>query len=1214
MASSIATTPSTTRTTRKRDRNDEDDDGIIINLERSAVGTPNSSSSIKNRNDPKQRNIDTSSTYTSPVATTSFLGRALSAVTSTVFKRRKVSSPTVHEQQHTEVASNGIDSTEKPITEDRIVTVAAAAASLPSRSKSQKSPHEQPKLFLSPRSPTRKVLQLDLYSNNGKSNYVNTAATSRNVINNYSTLMPYHNGPAPPISTLPPFQSSLLKQQQQQASNTSQKQITNMMTTSSAISNSNNPSFPFSSTDQILFSLSASNRKDQTNSLDFAFGRLRPKSRLFLHSSKSRNQYTNGDNKNKLSATETSKRILTALEEQKSLSLIPAPPEVSSYAKPVVSIFGGRDSYNSRLPGTHPFAPSLPPPPPPKQRLAQISMTLKPSTQLGQPSSITEIIKTTEEKQQQQQQPAAILPPMKSSEAIVTIHDSFLQIQPSTSFKEKSSHRKLPSRSQVQQHLQNIRRSKGYLESYQKLVKNVDTFADSFTGMTQENAVDDEIVNEVITELVEGQLQDHGDGIHDAPDGVVNSIISCQRERSAKRKPLHPKTTTGNDWWSTTNTPRAPEKVTNSATQPQRVSPTTTTAATVPVVASTPFSGPLLDKQRNNQVSHKITASGSQIKKSRLGGAEDLPYEPLKQVDANTLNPFGNKLDKPGPRDTAKSEPISSQADQQSNHTGDAITSDINFWGRHLLKPGQWKCSVCTVKNDATSSICTSCEAPKQQEQPKQIDGNGTGTKNSSTTTTAISINGEKSKEKVGFTFGTSTPSTFTSNNATTSASSGFSFGASTSANSTTVPKPFQFGSSTNEPGAPAGFTFGASSGFTTGATKLSSDATPSIGFTFGASSGFTAEAAKPSSDATTSNVVADSGSTGFLFGSASTETKAAVNDAAPAVSKLVSSSSSNIFNSSAIGSATPKSVTVPVVTHPPATVNSGSGGTAVTGQIAALIGADVSGGAGTSFGSSVGIPPPLSFGTSGTSAAAPAYSGFSFGAVPSTSSDSSRFQFSADASKVPSFEASNTKPATFAFSSGNTSASSSAPSSSFSFGAVPPATTQDPPILSFGTSNIAAPAPTPAIAPAPAPTVAGFSFGSASAPSINAQTATLSTGFTFGGSTSGQVGGMTGTIASNPFASTGINSSFQKDTSAPSMIATAPSSTFTFGSTAGSTPGFAAPMQPSFGAMQAPTSGLQQVSSSGSMPPGGGFSLGTGGSTGAKRRIIKAKRPSTSR
>jgi hypothetical protein len=54
--------------------------------------------------------------------------------------------------------------------------------------------------------------------------------------------------------------------------------------------------------------------------------------------------------------------------------------------------------------------------------------------------------------------------------------------------------------------------------------------------------------------------------------------------------------------------------------------------------------------------------------------------------------------------------------------------------------------------------------------------------------------------------------------------------------------------------------------------------------------------------------------------------------------------------------------------------------------------------------------------------------------------------------------------------------------------------------------------------------------------------------------------------------------------------------------------------MQPTFGAIQTPsTAGLQQAGGLGSMPPGG-FSLGTGGSTGAKRRIIKAKRPGASR
>jgi hypothetical protein len=68
---------------------------------------------------------------------------------------------------------------------------------------------------------------------------------------------------------------------------------------------------------------------------------------------------------------------------------------------------------------THPFAP------PPKQRLAQISTTQKPLSQLVQPS--TAINKTNIEKQQQ---PAAIIPPMKSSQAIVTIMILFFSDNP----------------------------------------------------------------------------------------------------------------------------------------------------------------------------------------------------------------------------------------------------------------------------------------------------------------------------------------------------------------------------------------------------------------------------------------------------------------------------------------------------------------------------------------------------------------------------------------------------------------------------------------------------------------------------------------------------------------------------------------------------------------------------------------------------------------
>jgi len=1257
MASSIATTPSAIRATRKRDRNDEDDDGIIINLESSAVQTPNSSNSNSTNNNPKQGNGDTTGNYASPIATTSFLGRALSAVTSTVFKRRKVSSPIVEEQQLAVIGNKGIDSTEKPRTDDRKVATAAAEPPM-SRSKS---PREQPKLFLSPRSPTRKVLQLDLYSSNGKSN-VQPAASSNNFTNNYSSMMPSHNGPAPPMSTLPPFQSSQLKQlqKQQQLSNTSLQNNTNMVATS-AIINPKIPSFPLSSTDQVLFSLNASNRKDPSNSLDFAFGRLRPKSRLFLHSSKASNQHPNTKNI-KLSATETSKRILTALEEQKSLSLMP-PPEASSYTKPAISIFGGRDSYNSRLPGTHPFAPTLPPPPP-KQRLAQISTTQRPLSQLVQPS--TAIIKTTKEKQQQQQpqQPAAIRPPrppMKSSQANVTIHDSLLQRQPSSTPVVPTSHRKLPSQSQVQKHLQNIRQRKGYLEPYQKIMKNVDTLADSFISTTQENAVvDDEVANDVITKLVEGQLQDHGDDvIHVALNNVNNFIISCQREGSSKRKPLHPKTTSGDAWISTMNSVQ--EKVTNSTTQPHRAPSMMTTTVTAPVTASTPYSCPLLDKQRDNQVSNKITVSISQVKKSRLGDAGDVPYEPLKQVDSNTLNQF---VFKPGPRETAKSESISSQftahevqkEQKQSNHTADVTTSNSNFWGSHMLKPGQWKCSECMLKNDATRAKCASCEAPKPQEEQKQVEDkehikqstdnsnfwgphmlkpgqwkcsecmskndatrakcasceapkpqeeekqvedkqsikqstdNG-GTKHSLPTTMATSINGEISKEKGGFTFVTSTPSTFSSNGTTTALSTSFSFGASTSTNSIVAPKPFQFGPPTTEPGAPVGLTFGASSAFATGT-------------------------AKPSSDATTSSAVSDSGSTGFVFGSVSKETtKASTNDAIPALSQkpnsapessaIGSSSSNNILNSTTIGSATLTSVPVSVTTNP---VSSESGGTAVSGPIAVPMVADGSGGGRNSFGSSIGMAPPLLFGTSGTSATAPAFSGFSFGAVPSTLTDGSGFQSKADVATGLSFASSTTKPGTFAFGSGNTSTGSTAPSSSFTFGAAAPAATQDPAVLPFGTANTAAPAP------APAPAVGGFSFGSSSIPSVNAQPVASSTGFAFGGTTAGQVSGITGAAVSNPFATTGISGGFQKDTNAPS-IAAAPSSTFSFGSTAGSTPGFAAPMQPTYGAIPTPsTSGLQQVGGLGSMPPGGGFSLGTGGSTGAKRRIIKAKRPGASR
>jgi hypothetical protein len=121
---------------------------------------------------------------------------------------------------------------------------------------------------------------------------------------------------------------------------------------------------------------------------------------------------------------------------------------------------------------------------------------------------------------------------------------------------------------------------------------------------------------------------------------------------------------------STTNSIQ--EKVTNSTTKPHRAPSMMTTTATAPVTASTPYSCPLLDKQRDNQVSNKITESIPQVKKSRLGDAGDLPHEPLKQVDSNTLNQF---VFKPGPRETAKHESISSQCDPLSPHSSNSSSS-----------------------------------------------------------------------------------------------------------------------------------------------------------------------------------------------------------------------------------------------------------------------------------------------------------------------------------------------------------------------------------------------------------------------------------------------------------------------------------------------------------------------------------------------------------
>lgn len=276
------------------------------------------------------------------------------------------------------------------------------------------------------------------------------------------------------------------------------------------------------------------------------------------------------------------------------------------------------------------IAPTLPP----KQLLPQIPTASTPSLQFVMPSTkTTSTIKNASEEKEpkkQKKQPLALLPPMKSSQAIVTVHDSPLQLQLSTAPVAPISHRKLPSQSQVRQNLQNIRESHGYLRTYQEIMKIIDSVADddSFISSPQVDSVDAKIVHEVITDLVKGQVQHYSIDatICDGLDGLVNSILSCQKGKISERKRLHPR---GDDGWS-------------SRLATIGIRKTVMKKATLPLTS------------KSESISSQITTNGAQKKEQEQ-----------QSVTTSTC--------------MAKKVAIDSKC-----------TSDKAVWDCHLLKPGLW--------------------------------------------------------------------------------------------------------------------------------------------------------------------------------------------------------------------------------------------------------------------------------------------------------------------------------------------------------------------------------------------------------------------------------------------------------------------------------------------------------------------------------------------
>ena len=232
-------------------------------------------------------------------------------------------------------------------------------------------------------------------------------------------------------------------------------------------------------------------------------------------------------------------------------------------------------------------------------------------------------------------------------------------------------------------------------------------------------------------------------------------------------------------------------------------------------------------------------------------------------------------------------------------------------WGNMFaMKPGEWKCDVCSVKNPKEAEKCQSCGSDKGTKA--SMGGNPSESKDAAASSSnkdgfiSLAEIGASHSPGAGFTFGYAAQKKSDGTKTSTSSGAGFSFGYAASSNgekeksdgAKTSASAFSFGS---KPAAPAaasssetkvgGFSFGAPSSsappqsdsktekrtaFSFGAStasappesKPSTSSSTGTTFAFGASSSADKNATKPTATPTVA-------STGFSFGSTSS-TKAA--------------------------------------------------------------------------------------------------------------------------------------------------------------------------------------------------------------------------------------------------------------------------------------------------------------------------------------------------
>ena len=1167
---------------RKRDRNVlEDDDGIVMNLSTATTGTVNTPKKTAKVSQQQEQ-------YSTPDAdtNTSFLGRAFSVATS-VFKRRKTFSSSHEKEKHaSDSTATAVDNMED--------------AQLTKLEKQQK-----------PSSPLlhRKAVQLDTSKNETS---VSTTKANRLLLSSTG-----------PPSTMIPFQSPIL--QQAMRTNALEK-ISQQGSTSS---------YP------LLFSIGRTAPK----SLEFSNGRIQPKSEIFLRAS-SRKMQEHRRKQNE-SATAIAKRIRESLDEEDLRSLVPPPKPTTSHLKQKF-VLGGLESYSSRLPGSHPFAP---PAPPPNKHLPQI---LRPDTR-----SAPYI----------EQEP--LLLPMESPEAIV-------QVAPTP--------RQFPSKEQVEQHLQNLRKS--YKPSQKLLMKQLLGDDNEEFYHTQDDDI--EVVNQVILDIVHHQDAYGSDHIISL-NVDADVLFSVLKQKPTSLSELKPKTTQGDAWWSENSTNNNKfDQLASSSCLPYPLLSFGETASKTDAISA-------MSKEKDPEVNRSVTT-----------GKWDSHMFP-KAGQWRCSNCFSHN-------DSTKNK--CAACDGPIEKKGRTET-----WGPHMYpKAGQWKCTSCFAHNDSTKIKCAACDTLKEKAATNGIllnnsggfffgspapttDANNKGVinVNSSSFATTSNTTEETAPPAKALNIDKSTGSSLRSSTADPLAlavpnnaqqmfgllpsSGGFKFatsssGSTTAATNTTENAPStNFNDSTNArvdtSVVASTFSRPSSDGMlfvrpkdSTAASSAAVDATaPSFTFKFGAPATTPAPNASNTPAALTStlfgyngdasaqtNVAAPADSVALKVGYGAAQVSDAPAAATPSSTNIFNNAQSNIETTIGASTSQFRSGIAAVAETPtvPSTASFGgtasintevkaaaktdptgadsffkSGGTNSTStQVPASTSVDGSSLTTAVFGSSnVTAAPPsggngsvfsttamesssgdLNFGSTSHKAIPPGSFNFGAASSASTPAKSLAFTFGASTAKPPAsaevgftFGSANASTSTPALSSSAFSMGGSSATVSSSSATAPPTVSQQPGSFSFGSSSIAAHSTAP-----------GFNFGISSSTSGSGPSpAPAPSGFGAGGTTMGSFGVST----PGPFTFGGS----AQNTAGTSFPAVAPT-VFSFGSSTSSVPGFATPAQtapsiPSSSSAFGTTPALQQLGGSGGIP-GGGFSLGTGGTSAAKggRRIVKAKRPNTSR